>query len=82
MAGTEAELQRSKLLAMRVPGDLYRALERDAAALGVSMSDVGRMRLLVLALSRLRPCKPAAASRMAGRDRNEVGIRLQPRPFR
>jgi hypothetical protein len=45
MAENESELQRSKLLAMRVPGDLYRALERDAAALGVSMSDVGRMRL-------------------------------------
>jgi hypothetical protein len=45
MAEAESELQRSKLLAMRVPGDLYRALERDAAALGVSMSDVGRMRL-------------------------------------
>jgi hypothetical protein len=44
MAEAESELQRSKLLAMRVPGDLYRSLERDAAALG-DMSDVGRMRL-------------------------------------
>ena len=45
MAETETELQRSKLLAMRVQGDLYRALEREAAQLGVSLSDVGRMRL-------------------------------------
>jgi hypothetical protein len=42
---TETELQRSKLLAMRVPPDLYRAIERDAAQLGVSLADVGRMRL-------------------------------------
>jgi hypothetical protein len=45
MAATEVELQRSKLLAMCVPSDLYRALERDAAQLGVNLSDVGRMRL-------------------------------------
>lgn len=45
MAETETELQRSKLLAMRVPPELYRALERDAAQLGVSLADVGRMRL-------------------------------------
>ena len=45
MAETETKLERSKLLAMRVPAELYQALERDAAQLGVSLSDVGRMRL-------------------------------------
>ena len=45
MAETEAELRRSKLLAMHVPAELYQTLERDAAQLGVSLSDVGRMRL-------------------------------------
>ena len=45
MANAESEPQRSKLLAMRVPSDLYRVLKRDAAALGDSMGDVGRMRL-------------------------------------
>jgi hypothetical protein len=35
----------SRLLSMRIPLDLYQSIGRDAAALGVSMSDVGRMRL-------------------------------------
>jgi hypothetical protein len=45
MPEIETTLQRSRLFAVRVPDDLYRALERDAAQLGVSLSDVGRMRL-------------------------------------
>jgi hypothetical protein len=43
---TERELQRcSHLLAMRVPEALYRALEQEAAAVGISIPDVARMKL-------------------------------------
>jgi hypothetical protein len=46
MAERETELQRAScLLSVRVPPDLYQAIARDAASLGVSMSDAGRMRL-------------------------------------
>jgi hypothetical protein len=45
MAETKHDLQRSRLFAVRVPGDLYREIERDAAQLGVSLADVGRIRL-------------------------------------
>ena len=36
---------RGEMLSMRVPRELRAALERDAQTLGVSVSDVGRMRL-------------------------------------
>jgi hypothetical protein len=36
---------RTRPLGIRVPPDLYAQMEREAAALGVSVSDVGRMRL-------------------------------------
>jgi hypothetical protein len=42
---TDIETDRGRIVAMRVPAELYHALERDAATLGVSLSDVGRMRL-------------------------------------
>ena len=34
-----------RLISMRVPNELYAALERDAALLQVSLSDAARMRL-------------------------------------
>jgi hypothetical protein len=55
MPEIETTLQRSRLFAVRVPDDLYQALERDAAALGVSLSDVGRMRLRTDERTILRP---------------------------
>jgi hypothetical protein len=42
---TEADLHQMRLFAVRLPADLYKALERDAAQLGVSLADVGRIRL-------------------------------------
>ena len=42
---TDIETDRGRVVAMRVPTDLYQALARDAQTLGVSLSDVGRMRL-------------------------------------
>jgi hypothetical protein len=41
----EQVLQRSRPLATRVPSDLYQQIEREAAELGVSVSDIARMRL-------------------------------------
>ena len=44
-AENESAHQRGKYFTLRLPNDLYEAIERDAESLGVSMSDAGRMRL-------------------------------------
>jgi hypothetical protein len=41
----ERELQKARIVATRVPRQLYEAIERDAAKLGVSIADATRMRL-------------------------------------
>lgn len=42
----ESELQRAtSMVSLRLPHDLKASLARDAAALGVSLSDAARMRL-------------------------------------
>ena len=42
---SESVLQRSRPLAIRVPSDLYAQIEREAVELGVSVSDIARMKL-------------------------------------
>jgi hypothetical protein len=44
-AENDSAHQRGKYFTLRLPADLYEAIERDAVSLGVSMSDAGRMRL-------------------------------------
>jgi hypothetical protein len=45
VAYPEEVLRRSRPLGIRVPPHLYTQMEREAAALGVSVSDVVRMKL-------------------------------------
>lgn len=45
MANKDDLTSEHRLLSMRVPLELYAAIETDAAALHVSLSDAGRMRL-------------------------------------
>jgi hypothetical protein len=40
----ERELQRGRVLSVRLPANLFREVERDAALLGVSLAGAGRMR--------------------------------------
>jgi hypothetical protein len=42
---TETELQRGRVFSTRLPIDLFDALARDAARFGISVSDVGLMRI-------------------------------------
>jgi hypothetical protein len=45
MRESEAELQRSKILSLRVPQDLFSSIEADAAQLGVSVATAARFRV-------------------------------------
>ena len=45
MADTKAELQRGRIVAFRETGDFYAELERDVGRLGVSLSNVCRIRI-------------------------------------
>jgi hypothetical protein len=66
VAYPEEVLRRSRPLGIRVPPDLYAQMKQEAAALGVSVSDVARMKLKTGRVPTLkRAAKGGAAHELA-----------------